>query len=416
MPLPSFLKRGLPLFILAAALGGYALLKATRPPTPAVERQERIWQVTAQTVSPAAHAPLLPLYGRIEAPDMFRAAAPLASRVRAVHVRDGQKVAAGTLLLELEADDFAPRLAQAEADVKELEAQIQSEKSRFEADKRLLESERRLLELARADLSRNEALQKRDLGARAQIDTARQSLERQQLSLTTRELAITDHPARLAQLEARLARAEAKRDEARRDLERSRVSAPFDAVIARVDTAAGAQVNANQTLLVAYPREGLELRAKLPAAYVDELATALAQGVSLSAHARLDGKRLPLRLKRIAGEGDARGVDALFTLLGEHPGARLGALLNVELERPVVTDSVLLPHSALYGNGRVYRIAQGRLEAIDIERLGETRAPDGQPLFIARSPSLRDGDLILTTHLPNALSGLSVNVVEGLAP
>jgi multidrug resistance efflux pump len=268
-------KRLLPVLILTLGIAGFLVLKATRPVPPPAEPRERIWQVEALTITPTRHVPHLTLYGRVEAPGLFHAAAPSAARVEKVHVQDGQSVRAGNLLLTLDPRDFEPRLRQAEADVAELVAQRDAELNRAASDRKALENEKALLELARSGLRRAESLLARNLGAQAQYDDAREAVERQTLSLTSREQAITDHPARLAQIEARLARAKATLDIARRDLERSRIHAPFDGVVATLDTSEGAQVAASQTLLSVYPDGGLELRAKLPTSHVDELLASL---------------------------------------------------------------------------------------------------------------------------------------------
>ena len=86
------MKRLLPFVILAVAIGGFMLLKATRPVPPAITPQERVWHVETLTVQPADLRPTLTLYGRIEAPDRVRASSPVSGRVLEVLVRDGECV------------------------------------------------------------------------------------------------------------------------------------------------------------------------------------------------------------------------------------------------------------------------------------------------------------------------------------
>jgi len=111
------MRRLLALVILAAAIGGFMLLKSSRPTPPPVEARERVWLVAAMQVEPAAVQPTLTLYGRIEAPDQVRAAAPVAGRVLEVLVRDGDRVSAGEVLARMDPRDLQPRLEQARADV-----------------------------------------------------------------------------------------------------------------------------------------------------------------------------------------------------------------------------------------------------------------------------------------------------------
>jgi hypothetical protein len=61
---------------------------------------------------------------------------------------------------------------------------------------------------------------------------------------------------------------------------------------------------------------------------------------------------------------------------------------------------------------RIYRLDEGRMTALDVERIGEYRGPDGSVQVLVRSAALRAGDQIVTTQLPNAVNGLKVEVME----
>lgn len=393
---PGFRMRHLlALMIVAAAVGGFMFLKATRPAPPPVEVRERIWRVATVAAAPTRIAPTLTLYGRVEAPDRVRMAAPVAGRVLEVGVRDGAVVEAGAVLLRMDPRDLEPRLAQARADV-------EREGIRAHHDRLALAQERSLLGLAETKFERFDKLRTARLGADSAADQASEELARVRLAVTLREQAIAEQPARLAQVQAKL-------DEARRDLERSVVSAPFGARVGAVEVAAGDQVQAGQTLLTLYSAEGLYVRAKLPAIHAAELREAIAAGVGLAAVADFGSVRLPLVLERISGEADARGVDVLMRIEGGE-GVPLGAFVNAELERPVVAGVLALPFAALHGGDRIYRVLEGRLQGVRVERLGERRI-DGEPHLVVRASEIAEGDSIMVTHLPNAIDGLSVEAV-----
>lgn len=385
--------------IIVLAMVGFGILKATRPPPPPVEVRERIWRVAAQPVQPVSARPTLTLYGRIEAPDRVRAAAPVSARVLEVRVRDGEPVAAGTVLLRLDPRDLQPRLAQARAD-------LERERVRQRADRLAIEQERTLLTLAEAKVARFERLKNKGFSAESAWDQAREELARARLALAQREQAIREHPVRLAQLQAKLAEAE-------RDAERGEIRAAFDARIGAVQVAAGDQVQAGAALLTLYPADALFLRARVPAIYAEELRRALAAGETLGATAEFGGSRLPARLERIAGEADARGVEVLLRL-DEAATVPVGAFVNAVLERPLVHGVLSLPWAALHGGERIYQVRDGRLVGVRVHRVGERR--DGEQVWaLVRAEGLVPEAPVMITHLPNALDGLAVEVVEGRA-
>ena len=156
-----------------------------------------------------------------------------------------------------------------------------SEQIRYASDLEALEQERRLLQLSGQNLERTRRLQKQKLGSDSELDQARQELARQRLSLATRERAISDYPARVQALEAKLKRAQARLQTTELDLERSRIVAPYPGRIASVEVAEGNQVSPNQQLLALYDPARLELRARIPVPFLDELVDSGSAGPSL---------------------------------------------------------------------------------------------------------------------------------------
>ena len=390
------MRRFLPLFILLIALGGFAALRATRPAPSPVEARERVWQIEALTAQTSSVQPTLVLYGRVEAPDQVRAAAPVGGRILELNARDGDRVTAGTVLARLDPRDLQPRLAQAQADVER-----EHIRQRFDVD--AVRQEKTLLALAQAKVARFEKLKDARLSAESAFDQAREEAARVQLMLSQREQAIAEHPARLAQLQARLA-------EARRDAQRGEITAAFDARIGKVEVAAGDQVQAGQTLLTLYASDALFLRARVPAIYAEELRSALHRGEVLRAEADFGSQRVLAQLERIAGEADARGVEVLLRLVDSNP-VPAGAFLNAVLQRPQVDDVIALPPAALHGGDRVYMVQDERLVGVRVSRVGERREGEEVRLLV-RAPQLDTGSTVMVTHLPHAIDGLAVEVIQ----
>lgn len=394
----------LPVVLLALGVGGFAALKASKPKPVAAPPKEQVWRVLVQPVRLETLSPGLTLNGRVENPALTKAAAPGVGRVSRVLVREGQPVARGQLLLEMDGRDFAPRVEQARGVVDELTASIQGETLRHTADLDQMAQEKRLLELAAADVARFEQLRSENFYSQAAVDQSRSNLTRQQITLRSRELAVADHQARLAQLQARLLQARASLEQAELALARSQVVAPFAGYVASLEVAAGDQLNTGQTLVTLYPADSMEVRAKIPATVQDEVLARLGQG--LEATAQVAGRTVKLRLARVAGAADTRGLDGFFQLTRPEPSLRLGSLLTLQLRRAPVTQAVSVPYTSLYDGRRVYVVREGRLAAVEVRVLGEQDGVDRR--LLVQGQGLRDGDMVVTTHLPNAVNGLRV--------
>jgi multidrug efflux pump subunit AcrA (membrane-fusion protein) len=411
--LRTALKIFLPILVLAAGIGAFRVLKSTKPEQTAPAVQERIWRVEVERAVPERLAPQLTLYGRVETPDLLRATASAAAWVTAVAVRDGDRVAAGDVLVRLDERDFLPRIAQVRAQIAELEAELASERNRYETDRLALEQEKRLLELARDAVARQERLKTQRVGAEQALDEAEQAAVQQALAVSNREQSLKNHPTRVRALEARLTSNRARLEELELEYERATVRAPYDGIITGVEVTEGDQVAKGAVLARMFALDSLQVRARIPAPYQAELVTALQERDELPADAELGDAGLALALTRIAGEAGPSGVDGLFEITGDPAALRLGQMLTVSLERPARDDVVAVPFRAVYGGGRIYKLEDGRMVGIDVETLGERHdAGDGVERLLVRSPQLRRGDLIVITHMPNAIDGLRVESLD----
>jgi multidrug efflux pump subunit AcrA (membrane-fusion protein) len=247
----------------------------------------------------------------------------------------------------------------------------------------------------------------RNLASQSDLDAVRNDQARARVTVAVRERVIAEHPSRLKSLQAGLARARASLEAAQRDADRSRVTAPFDGIVTRISVAPGDQVAARTELLSFYPEDGLELRARLPQRHQTELIEALERGEWLEARSD-EGARFVL--DGLAGESDPAGTEAIFGLEAGGTGLRPGSLVAVSLSRPEVPDSLAVPYSALYGQDALYLMDEsGRMQRQTVTHHGEVFHDDGERWALVSGESIGEGDRVITTHLPNAIQGLSVD-------
>ena len=310
--------------------------------------------------------------------------------------------------MTLDRRDFAASLLQAEADLRDIDNQIAELKVRHQSNLLSLETERELLALADAEVQRLLKLKEQNLSANTAISSARSEMGRQNRAVTSRQLDVDSYPAKLQILNARRDRAQAELDQSRLAMSRSEVRAPFAAIISEVGVAAGDRVSLGQMLVSMFPVDSLEIRAHLPASYTNALQQAIDENQNLDASVpnRKDLGRLPVL--RLAGEAEATGIDVYFSIEDAPAQLRPGELLPLNLRLPVESGVFAVPYQAIYGNSRIYRVVEGRLQAVDVRSVGQARNGDDQVLVLIRRDEIKSGDLIATTHLPNAVSGLKV--------
>ena len=410
------LKRLLPLVIIGVALLIAAILVATRPKATPVEVEEKAWLVGLETVRLQTLAPTLTLYGKVESLWSSELTAGVAADVLEVKVIDGDRFSGGDVLLLLDDRDSRLRMAQREAELLEVEARIESELTRHATNLEALPREQRLLTLTRNEVNRLSSLVSKKVSAQSALDVARQSAERQAISLASREQAIAEHESRLAELQAQRSKAEALRDQAALEVERCTVRAPFSGRVAELHVAPGRRVRIGDSLVDVFDTSAMTVRAQIPNRHLPTVRSSLGRDEALRVEGEIDGHRVTARLRGLAGEvskGSA-GVEGIFEIDATADILQQGRFVRLDLVLPQLDNLVALPHEAIYGTDRIYRIdEQSRMRGVRVQRVGKTRTEDGSTLVLVRSEQLKQGMQVITTQLPNAIDGLLVRQASG---
>jgi len=404
----------LPLLLVGAGVALFMQLKSSGPEDAPTVVTERRWPVEAVRVQFRELRPTVRLYGRVESPTESRIRSALSADVRSSFVLVGQAVSQGDVLLQLDDVDAKLALAQRQAELAEIKARIESENSRYRNDLNALAQEQQLLALVQSALQRAEKLAQTQAGSQANVDNAREAVARQTLSLSSRRYAIEDHPPRLAQLQARRQQAEAQRDRAARDLKRTRVTAPFAGRITAVHVSPGDRVHPGDRLVDLFDITATEVRAQVPNRHLNTIRQSLADGVVIDATVMMDGGEFALELTRLSAkiESGEGGVDAFFRFSDDRPPLELGRTMAVLVTLPPQAGVFALPAAAIYGADSAYRIRDDRLERVRLQRVGGYRNGEWGSWSLFRGSGLKTGDTLLANQLPNAVEGLSVEVIS----
>ena len=404
----------LPIVILLISIVVFMGLSLSKPEKKTVERPGKVWRVKSIPVQFQQISPEITVYGRVETPRRASLNAAISADLTHVNVLEGAVVSEGDVLLTLDNIDADLLSNQREADLAEVNALMSSEEARYRRDKGLLANEEALLVLAEKAVTRARKLDASRLVTRSSLDDAIANEQRQIVTLKRLQHDVAEHPARFAGLKARQARAKALLEQARLNVERSIIKAPFNGRIANLNVSMGDRVRIGDNLLSIYDLDELEVRAQIPGRYLRQIRDGLAQGQAAIATAILEGKALSFALTRLSGETrqDSGGVDGLFSLAGANHTLALGTFIELSLSLGSEDNVMVMPFNALYGLNRVYRIKEGYLEAVNISRVGEYKDKTGQTHLLVRSDELRQGDKVVSTQLPNAITGLRVEALN----
>lgn len=399
-------------WIIAASIAVAAVLAFTRPETPTRPRPAPSWTVDTVPAEPRALAPEIELFGRIESPRDAQVRAAIEAGVLEVPVRDGSRVAEGEVMVLLDGRDADLEARQREAELRDLRAQRRLAQRRLARARQAFEKEQELLQISRRNAQRAEELSSQGVLSRADVDSTSEALKRQQLAVNQAELSREESELAIVQIDAQLARADALLGQARLKQQRARVTAPFAGLVSGLEVSPGDRVRVGDPLLRLQDPSRVEVRTQVPSRYVRQIQSGLAGGARMPVRVILDRGPVTATVVRLAGqtrEGSG-GVDAFIAFDTPPAGVRLGATVTLEIRMPPLPGLLAVPSQAVYGEDRIYVVADGRMRAARAERVGERRGPDGRTEVLLRAPGLAAGTPIVATKLSNAADGLPVRI------
>lgn len=358
----AILLGGILLFVALAGLKSTPL--PSNPPRPVQE----VETISARKADLAVE---IPAQGVVEPVMVTRAAAEVEGVILAVSpaFEVGGEFQTGDVLLELDPSDYEALVAQAEATVADAKLQLADEEMR-----------------------------------------ARQA-ERDWNRLATPGQQPSDLVRRLPQLEAakaRLKAAEASLGRARKDLERTKLRAPYDGRIRAKLADLGSHVGKGAPLAEFYATGHLEVRLPVPrqdAAFFE----VAGQELQLREPGGR-GRTWKATLDRTEGEirRDDRTLVVVARIDGKAPGAPLpGQFVETGIPGRVVPGVVRVPRRAFVASDRVVVVGDGHTVTTRPVTILRTERDD-----VLVSSGIEDGEQLCVTALAAVIEGMEVKVVS----
>ncbi len=389
MPAAKSTRRAFPLLVALVLLGAWLFwrqLQGPQFPAYRVEARPLVQRVVAS--------------GEVDSQSLAQVGSEITGVIAARHVREGDAVKAGDLLLELRDDEQRARLLEAEASLQQL-----IDSTRPQAQATLREAQHNL-EQASRELQRRETLFERKILASEPLEQARRA------ELTAR--VIRDR-ARFAAAAVAAGGSEEqvlrqRLEAARAALAKTRIHAQVDGIVQTRDVEPGDLVQPGRTLL-AIARSGSS-EILLPLDEKNLAAIELGQAAKIIADAYPD-RVLTARVSFIAPSVDtARGtIDVHLDLQEPTDLLRQGMTVSVNIETGRREQALVLPNDALRARdgarAQVLRVNAGRVERVNV-RLGLLGTALSEVI-----DGLEAGDLVL---IADAEEGQRVRVVEQQIP
>ncbi|MEZ5880420.1 MAG: efflux RND transporter periplasmic adaptor subunit [Nitratireductor sp.] len=404
--------------VLALAFAATRYLVNTKPEVPKRPIFPAVYTVETTPAQQGSHQPSIRVYGEIVAARSVDLRSLVSGQVTAVNakLKSGGVVDKGEVLLEIDRFNFEGALREARANAAETEAKIAEANARIELEKSKLTSLRDQLQLARNDLARIEQLRSRGAATEKQVEDRKLILSQRGQSVEQSEITLTVENARIEQLRANMLRLNWKIEQSMRDLENTRLTAPFRATVRSSTVEIGKLVSANDVVVSMYQGDTLEARFVLTDERFGRLQADKAgvAGRAVEVVWNVGGIDYPYTgvVDRIGAEiASASGGVELFATVDPGDGPvqlRPGAFVEITLPDRTFGSHFRLPETSLYDGNRVYVVVDGALQ----ERTVEVAAYDGDHVLIGSG--IENGAEVLVTRISEIGPGLKVRT-EGQA-
>lgn len=382
---------------------------------------------------PVQLVPRVTGFGSVYPGTVWTAIAQVSGEVVYVHpqLKNGSILAAGSEIVRIAPADFELAVAQAEANIRSAQARLNELKVSEQNTADLLDIEKRALALRQSELKRKQDLFKRGTVAQSALEGEQREFLAQSKKVQDLENALRLLPTQRAVMREQIAVDEAKLASARLDLERTRITLPFDARIGNVDVETSQFVQTGSKLVTGDSVDVAEVEAQLPLSLFRAMVRASAppgmqagitaqslgrivEQIGFTATVRLsagdDVIEWPARFARVSDEVDPKtrtigvivAVDEPYAKAnpGVRPPLSKGMFVEIEVRTKPRENVLVVPRSAVR-NGQLYVVNSDR--RLDVRKV-EIGLQQGD-LAVLRE-GLGEAELVVVSDLVPAVPGM----------
>lgn len=405
------------------------MMKTKNQPTKAdVSERARVVRVIA-----APEVEVVPRavgYGSVQPGQVWEAVAQVQGKVVEVNpnLEKGAILPAGAILLRIDPSEYKLARDRSSAEVRRILANVRELDQKERNTRRSLEVEESSLALSKRELARKKKLQQSGTISKSEFEQEEKAYLSQQNAAQNYRSSLELIPSERQALMANLASARSSLENARLDLEKTVVTAPFECRIAEVSIEKSQFAKIGQVVVVADSIGQSEVPAQVPVAAFRNLLGAVggspfAQGIDMDALRRSIGLNAVVRLQlggktvewkahfsRVADQVDPKtrtvGVYVvvdnpyLKATHGERPPLVKNMYCEVELRGKKRPARVVIPRSSIR-EGVVHVVGEGnrlKSRAVEIEYV--------QGGIAAIASGVKPGEQVIVTDVIPAIEGM----------
>lgn len=333
------------LLLIVLTVAVITLLLVTRPDTQAELQPLPPARVLTDEVRQIDIRPVTRMKGKLQPARKIALHMEVSGNVTERAVEPGQRVREGQFLLAVADGDFRDAVTHARA-------MLQQEKDAVERDTALLALVKEKYALQQREVQRMEKLGQESLASKSNYDTALGTLLQLQEEQTRLQFSVNSAQSRLATRRADLNRAE-------RNLERSRLHAPFAATVNAVAVDVGDYIGAGQVALELVQTDILDLYLEI----TGELARVLELGQEIPVE--VSGETYTGRVHALAADPAPLTHTHALRIRVSGSGLFSGQLAEAVLPGETLHDATVVPVSAVLreeGNAYVFSVSGETLQ------------------------------------------------------
>ena len=410
--------------ILGIAFGLKTVLASMKREPLQTTIQERPLPVQGMAVYPEDVPVTISGFGQVRALDVVEITAEVSGMVVAVHPRleQGEVIAQGELLFEVDPRNYEAALEQAAASVGQQGSQKLRIEKQFAIEKERLKTLDRSKKLATAEYERVLSLRDSGVGTQSAVDQAEIALNQETDRYDQLAQSVNLYPIQISEAKSALMGARAGSKLAEANLDRCKVRAPFDVRLKSVALEQGQYVRPGTSVLtlandaqleISVPLDSRDVRAWLQfERNTSPTKTAWFKPVT-PVRARVNWTEESMGhywegvVHRVEGFDERTRTVTVAIRISGGDGAALetglplvdGMFCAVRIPGKPMKQVYRLPRWVVSYEGQVYVAEGDRLKIRDVEVI----RTQGEETFV--SMGLSPGDVVLTTRLVNPLPG-----------